>query len=259
MRRHLFAKSAWAVALSTIFSLPVVAAECVTASAPHSVALLELYTSEGCSSCPPADQWLSGMAAAGFSTDKVIPLALHVDYWDYIGWKDRFAKPTFSGRQRDQVRADGGDFVYTPQVMLNGRDYRGWSSNSRFARDLTAISQTASAANIKLALSKPSANTLVVNTTVATAQKDTVFYIALYENDLVSDVRAGENSGTHLHHDYVVREWLGPFNSKDEATGVAHSMVIKPDWKIHNLGVVAFVQNRSNGEVLQAVNAKVCG
>ncbi len=87
--------------------------------------LLELYTSESCSSCPPLDKWMSGINA-----DKVTPLALHVDYWDYIRWKDQFSKAEYSDRQRKTAAFGGAGFVYTPQFVMNGRDFKGWD-NSR--------------------------------------------------------------------------------------------------------------------------------
>jgi hypothetical protein len=88
------------VLLLVVLAAPVHAGQCLARSAAHTVALVELYTSEGCSSCPPADRWLSGLAARGYTAERVVPLALHVDYWDYIGWKDPYAKRDFSLRQR---------------------------------------------------------------------------------------------------------------------------------------------------------------
>ena len=100
---------------TALLSVSVNAAECVARAETVSVPLVELYTSEGCSSCPPADRWLSQQVPGRF-----VPLALHVDYWDYIGWRDRFAQARFGQRQRDMVNRGGGRVVYTPQVMLSG-------------------------------------------------------------------------------------------------------------------------------------------
>lgn len=91
-------------------------AACVATSAAQAPALVELYTSEGCNSCPPADRWLSRLPRDG----SVIPLAFHVDYWDYLGWRDRFASAQFSERQRQQLSVNGSRFPYTPQVVVNG-------------------------------------------------------------------------------------------------------------------------------------------
>src|SRR5689334_12001294 len=142
---HVFIHLIWPLAAFTM-PFEAVATECSAQSGPQAVPLLELYTSEGCSSCPPADKWLSSIAAAGYGTDKVVPLAFHVDYWDYIGWKDRFARPDFSDRQRWVAAIGRSDFVYTPQVILNGIDFRGWSQNSRFRESISdSLSQPARA------------------------------------------------------------------------------------------------------------------
>src|SRR4051812_27306968 len=86
--------------LAAVIALPAESAQCEARSGPQTTALVELYTSEGCDSCPPADRWLSGLGRSGFAPDRVVPLSLHVDYWDYIGWKDPYAKREFSSRQR---------------------------------------------------------------------------------------------------------------------------------------------------------------
>jgi hypothetical protein len=109
---------------------------CSTYSGPHTTALVELYTSEGCDSCPAADHWLSSLFARGFMPDQVVPLALHVAYWDYMGWKDPFAKGEFSARQRRLAQMRRPVIVYTPQVLLQGQDFRRWASDA-FAAEVT--------------------------------------------------------------------------------------------------------------------------
>src|SRR3954468_19444073 len=98
-------------------------AHCTAQSAAKTVALVELYTSEGCDSCPPADRWLSSLGAQGYAPDRIVPIALHVDYWDYIGWKDPYAHAAHSARQRKMARLARAAMVYTPQVLLQGRDF----------------------------------------------------------------------------------------------------------------------------------------
>lgn len=240
-----------ALATSLTYSGSASAAECAAQSGRQTNALIELYTSEGCSSCPPADRWISGLPR---ESGHIVPLAFHVDYWDYIGWKDRFAQARFADRQRQISQLGGGRFVYTPQVMLNGRDYRGWQS-SRFATDVAAINQVPARARIELRLTtSPGAMDLVAN--ASSAQAGAVFYIALYENQLSSDVKAGENSGARLLHDYVVREWLGPYPVGEPRQ---IRMTLKPDWQPANLGLAAVVQTPDKGEVLQALSLKYCG
>src|SRR5258708_33064840 len=99
---------------------PASAAQCVARSGERTVALVELYTSEGCSSCPPADRWLSSIGRT-FPPDRVVPLALHVDYWDYIGWKDPYARREFSQRQRRLSPLQRRAVVYTPPGPVHGR------------------------------------------------------------------------------------------------------------------------------------------
>jgi len=247
---------AWLTLVLLMFSPLANAAQCVANSGPQRVALLELYTSEGCSSCPPADRWLSGIAGQGFGTERVIPLALHVDYWDYIGWPDRFAHPSFSARQREQVKAAGGRVVYTPQVMLNGRDFGAWRSNA-LGSALGDINRRAAGADIALALNTIAKDRfeLIASASAKTASR-TALYVALYQNKLSSEVRAGENRGVRLHHDYVVREWYGPIVM---GSPWKQTIAFKSDWVAANMGVVAFVQDQASGEIVQAMKLPFCG
>lgn len=242
--------------LALLLSPVAIAVECSAASGPARVALLELYTSEGCSSCPPADRWVSQLSAQGFNADRVIPLALHVDYWDYIGWRDPFANPGFSARQREMARLSRSSTVYTPQVMINGRDFRSWHSSGGFAREIEEMKQAPARANIQLKLSKSGPDRVEALVSVTGRKDNLVLYLALYENDLWSAVSAGENSGVKLHHDYVVREWRGPLRVGDVA--LMQTLPLKPTWQSAKTGVVAFLQDANNGEVVQALQLKMC-
>ncbi|HEY8084506.1 MAG TPA: DUF1223 domain-containing protein [Methylophilaceae bacterium] len=245
----------WSCFLAALFSTSVLAAECSVQSGAQRVALLELYTSEGCSSCPPTDKWVSSLEKHGYTSDKVIPIALHVDYWDYIGWKDRFADPTFTARQHAQAELDRSSFVYTPQVVLDGKDYRSYVSGSRFADDVNEINHSAARANIALTVTHDAGQYSLKVTAHGPAKS--VLYLALVENGLSSDVKAGENSGTKLYHDHVVRAWLGPFFVEPSGLELQRNVAIKPEWKTANLRAVAFVQE-ANGEVSQAVATPAC-
>ena len=108
----------------------------VAKSPENRVVLLELYTSEGCSSCPPADRFLSNLKEAGISDQQLIPMAFHVTYWDYIGWKDRFAKKQYDQRQRDHAHKQQKATVYTPQFMMSGDDYRSYAT---FCKDVNKL------------------------------------------------------------------------------------------------------------------------
>ena len=100
--------------------------------------LVELFTSEGCSSCPPADAWISQLKESPDLWKKIVPVAFHVDYWNNLGWRDRFAKPEFTARQRRYVAAWGGDSVYTPGFVVNGKEWRDWFGNRVLWRERPA-------------------------------------------------------------------------------------------------------------------------
>jgi len=234
---------------------PAIAAECSAKSGAQTVPLLELYTSEGCSSCPPADKWMSSI-----KTDKVTPLAFHVDYWDYIGWKDRFSKAEFSDRQRKTAAFGGAGYVYTPQFVMNGRDFKGWD-NSRLNESIETTQKFASRANLSLnAVTEANGDiTLKANAQAVKPAdaKNTDVFIALYENKLVSQVKAGENSGRELKHDYVVREFFGAYQISNQ-NEFSKNFTLKPEWKGRDAGAVIFVQNSQTGEILQSLALKFC-
>ena len=166
--------------------------------------VVELYTSEGCNSCPPADRWLSqAVARAGKARDGAapfIPLAFHVDYWDYIGWKDAFAQPAFAQRQGALARAGGASGVYTPQVFVDGRDDRGWT------RDVIAVTGAAAKAAVKFSVSSMWRDDAVtISGRLAEPSSAVRLRYAVTENGLVTAVKAGENKGETLRHDAVVR------------------------------------------------------
>ena len=176
-------------------------------SGSRTAALVELYTSEGCSSCPPADRWLSGLGPQGYAPDRVVPLSLHVDYWDYIGWKDPYAKREFSQRQRKLSQLQRMALVYTPQVVLQGRDFRGWGGKA-FGDAVAKINAQVAKARISLEIHSFKGNLLDVSAAAELLDParsgDPVLYLAAYQNRLQSRVAAGENLGRTLVHDYVV-------------------------------------------------------
>lgn len=228
-------------------------AECSAKSGDMTTPLVELFTSEGCSSCPPADEWLSRLEG----NRKVVPLAFHVDYWDYIGWKDRFASPDFSGRQRDAASLGGATFVYTPQVMLNGRDFRDWRNTARFDK---AVAESRRSAKAKLAMKfvdAPAKKTELQVSAKSSEYKDIDIYVALYENNLSSRVIAGENNGRKLRHDFVVREWFGPYRFQNDGQW-QQTFSLGEDWKNREGGTAMLVQQRRSGEVLQALALEFC-
>lgn len=235
------------------------AAECVATSGARTVALVELYTSEGCSSCPPADRWLSGLGER-YPKGTVVPLALHVDYWDYIGWKDPYGKRAHSLRQRRFSQLQRMAFVYTPQVMLQGRDFRRWGTPA-FDDALARINSQPARAHIRLAVhaAGPDGLDVEARAELASAAQDPALFLAAYQGRLESRVAAGENRGRILRHDYVVLEWQGPFGfSGKTAMSERRRLALLPGADPAHSGVAAFVQNRRTGEVLQALLHSGC-
>ena len=190
--------------------------KCVAESGPGTAALVELYTSEGCSSCLPAERWLSTLSSR--PPGSVVPLALHVDYWDYIGWKDPYAKREFSLRQRKLTQLQRMAFVYTPQVMLQGRDFRGWGGRA-FDEALARINAQPAKAQLRLEVLGATPGGLEVQASgdLVHASADAALYLAAYRSKLESRVTAGENRGRLLAHDYVVLEWQGRWPSPGPA------------------------------------------
>lgn len=169
---------------------------CVRHSPPQLPTLVELYTSEGCNSCPPADRWLSSL---GERSD-VVRLAFHVDYWDALGWKDRYASAAHTARQYAQQGPSGARFVYTPQVLVNGRDHRGAT--------LPAPATAPRPEGPRVTLAREAeAYVARVEQPQALGAKVWKGYWALTEDAHSSAVRAGENQGVTLHHDAVVRQY----------------------------------------------------
>ena len=237
------------------------AGQCSAKSGNETAALLELYTSEGCNSCPPADKWVSGLAPSGYKANQLVPLAFHVDYWDYIGWKDRFANTEFSGRHRGLARANGSGTVYTPQIFVSGKDIRLAFSNVKLNATLKDINPGKPRADIGLELdaSSLSALGLSASASLANPSDDAHAYLAVYENNLSSNVKAGENRGVKLEHDYVVRELIGPLKfDRQGKLEIKQSVAVQSDWKLNDLGVAAFVQRRDSGETLQALQLPAC-
>lgn len=254
---HLIAKLAFTLSFISL-TTQATAAECSAKSGTQAVALLELYTSEGCSSCPPADKWLSGLKP---DTNKVIPLAFHVDYWDYIGWKDKFAKAEYSDRQRKTAAFAGAGFVYTPQFVLNGRDFRG-ANESRLNQAVSASQKQAARANLSLNAVTQANGEITLQATAKAINpadiKNAEVFVAIYENKLVSQIKAGENNGRELKHDYVVREFFGAYqlNNNNE---FAKNFTLKPEWKGKTVGAVVFVQDAKDGKILQSLQLPFCG
>jgi len=224
---------------------------CTATSGRDTMPLVELYTSEGCEGCPPADRWLSSTFPVDGTAASV--LAFHVDYWDRLGWKDRFASPEYTARQYASMRANGATFVYTPQVLVQGHD----TSVAQRAATLDAARARVARATISMDASSD-AGDLRVRATVAdkALRRNAQVWVAYADSGLVSDVQAGENRGVQLHHDHVVRALYGPYAVDESGEARASVPIASPKERGRNRALVAFVQNRTNGEVLQTLTLR---
>lgn len=230
---------------------------CSARSGDTRIALLELYTSEGCSSCPPADEWLRTFRTNGLYPDRVVPLALHVDYWNYLGWKDPFSQKLFSDRQHRMARVHQARTVYTPQLLLNGRELPRWRYQGVDA--IRRVNADRPRADIALTITHEADRMDIGADVRARDSSNGEVFIVLYENNLPNHIRAGENEGRTLQHEFVVRRWHGPIPlDKGDVTHIERQVNLDTTWKPKDLGVVAFVQDHNNGEVWQALARPSC-
>lgn len=217
---------------------------CSVRSAATAAPVVELYTSEGCNSCPPADRWLSALKV----DPDVVALAFHVDYWDSLGWKDRFASPAYTQRQAERQRQSGARFSYTPQVMVDGADRRDWPS-------LGATALARPPAQVDLTLAREGDHFDATVTPKAGSATRLAAYWAVTEQGHVSAVKAGENEGVTLRHDHVVRDYL-PIAAWAAHPGEATALQFTPKLPrdpAHPRDVNLVVFDAASGRPVQAV------
>jgi len=184
-----------AAAVCAVAADAAAAPQCSALSGPTAAALVELYTSEGCNSCPPADRWLSALK----DRPDVVALAFHVDYWDGLGWKDRFASPLHTQRQAQQRAVNGARFSYTPQVVVDGRDRKDWPRLN--------IDGARPPAPVRITLTRVGDRVTAEVVPAAGTPAALAAYWAVTESGHRTAVKAGENEGVVLEHDFVVRHY----------------------------------------------------
>lgn len=233
-------------------------AACDVKSGPKTAALVELYTSEGCSSCPPADKQLSQFPSPEYSLGQVVPISLHVDYWDYIGWKEPFAQPKFSERQSWLVHANGHKTSFTPHFFVSGTEVRDWRGD--LSDELKRVTARPARANISVHAQStgPGVVSVAASVTASSSGDPLALFVALTEDKLTSSVSAGENRGVTLSHDHVVREWIGPIALNGDHVDFRQAVTTRSSWNAAQLGIAGFVQDLRTGQVLQAVGASQC-
>lgn len=208
-------------------------------------AVIELYTSEGCSSCPPADKWLSTLKEAS-AQGKAVVQAFHVGYWDYIGWVDRFAAPSHTARQRQVAANNKLNTIYTPQVVRNGQDWRDWGGAPGAAQPARAA----------IALQRTGADAFEAAVTPADGSVKWSAYWTVTENGHASKVRSGENAGETLKHDFVVRQYVQAGDRKGADKLVFHAVPAEAG-RSRQVNLVVF--EAGNGKPLQALSLHCTG
>ena len=215
--------------------------------------LVELFTSEGCSSCPPADALVAQLGRSQpVRSANAIVLEEHVDYWDHLGWKDPFSSAAASGRQSDYSQAFGGEQVYTPQMIVDGKKEFVGSSESEALRAIRAAAETSKPA-VQLSWADGGRLAIEVAPLANASRGDTPqIYLAVTQDKLHSDVKRGENAGQALEHDGVVRQLTMVGKADSVSTGYSSSIAVHaaPEWARANLRAVVFVQERRSRHVL---------
>lgn len=221
--------------------------------------LVELFTAEGCSSCPPADELLAVLEAEQpVPRAEIIPLGLHVDYWDRLGWKDPFASASYSARQRDYAGSLDDDRIYTPQVVVDGRV---GLVGSEAAEVRAAIAEAAARPHLPLrvtALADGDGVRLTVDLPAAPDESEPLaVYAALTEATATSQVARGENRGRTLRHVAVVRSLSSLGRLDGDAAVVRGRLAIGRGWKSASLRAVVWVQGETTRHVAGAATAPV--
>jgi hypothetical protein len=223
--------------------------------------LVELFTSEGCSSCPPADALLARLAkSSGVDGAQIIPLEEHVDYWNHLGWADPYSGARYSARQKSYAQLMHLDQVYTPQMVVDGRKELLGSDESA-ARSAVSESLLPAKAAAEITASEISDTDVSLNVhidPIPESRDATDIVVVVTEDNLQSNVSRGENAGRRLSHVGVVRTWqvIGHGN-KNEAFTASPRVTLESSWKKTDLHAVLFVQGHDSGQVYAAATAKI--
>ncbi|BET26279.1 uncharacterized protein DUF1223 [Limnobacter thiooxidans] len=231
---------------------------CNWTSTPERMIVAELYTSEGCSSCPPADRWLSSQLTTPERARSILALSFHVDYWNYIGWQDPYSSKQFTQRQYAHKSRGNVSQIYTPQYVFSNREVRRWGQAGLIPQQLAAMKQDKAPISLHMSLERKQANQVEIKVKadwLDERYKAGRMFIALYEDKLSQQVKAGENRGELLRHDRVVRH-LSQAVAVSSADSVrVFTQTIPADWNQENVGIGVIVENSESNTVLQALNA----
>jgi hypothetical protein len=247
------ARSLATLVATLLVALTAVAVELTTQAGPLAPRLgttpvvVELFTSQGCSSCPPADALIASLAHDESLRGRVIPLAFHVDYWDHLGWRDPFAARAWTIRQMGYVHEMKLNSAYTPQAVIAGQK-QFTASNARVMEETIIAASKAPVAGTITVTAKRDAGSVVAEVHAAPPKPDTDIVLVLVQYDVTTQVGGGENGGRVLLNDAIVR-------SLSRVRSGQTTLKIDPSWK--NLGVVAFLQDRETMAITNAAVAKL--
>jgi hypothetical protein len=216
---------------------------------PQAKVLVELYTAEGCPTCPPAGRALVSLQKEQPAPNtEIITLAFHVDYWNERGWTDKFSSPLFSQRQQYYTNKFKIGASYTPQMIVDG-NYEFVGSNLEKAKQFIGEASKITKAKIQLELNE---QTLKVNISEIPKHTDATIYLAIAEDNLSSEVAKGKNSTLKLEHISVVRELrlIGNLPATNQSFSAEHQFQIQPDWKKENLKLVVFIQEKQSRKII---------
>jgi hypothetical protein len=228
-------------------------AKTTDAAVPRKAVVVELFTSEGCSSCPPADELLGRLRGElSVNNVQVIPLGFHVDYWDGLGWKDRFSSAKFTKRQEQYAQALKVEGPYTPEMVVDGAVEFVGNDAGRAQSTIRQQASQLETAQVKIASAGTDQLSIQVKGPAASASSsggNALVMLAITEDNLSTQVGSGENGGRTLHHAAVVRELrqVGTLNNGAIETTVP--LKLEKDWKRNDLHAVVFVQNGPSGKI----------
>lgn len=219
----------------------------LVASSGHArVQLVELYSSESCSSCPPADQWISKLKDEVGLWTVFVPVVFHVDYWNHLGWKDGLSSDSMTKRQIDISKTWSSASVYTPAFVVDGKEWSNWRNAAKGKLPLASSDQ-----GISLKIYKDASGAILVKAEGQKEKQKFIIRAAQLGMDLNSSITGGENSGAKLKHNFVILDWESKFV-------VGKSIEVqfnfkKPQQKTSRLAIAAWIETEGNPIPLQAV------
>ncbi len=225
-------------------------------SGDRQVAVLELFTSEGCGLCPAADKWVETTAHQNIADGNLIVLGFHIDYLnDKKGWIDKYAKAKFSERQRQLARLNLYKTVYTPEFVISGEVVHNWRKHAKEV--IKAVNGFKPEADISVTVEQEQEQLSVKTNITIEGDENKQYsklYLAVVEDNLVNKVNGGDNAGKTFNHQHLVRDWIGPLALNESgASELVTEIKLDKDWSLEQTRIVALVQNLEDGFVLQSL------